>query len=108
MVSLLLPSTYLCLYAVCYSLVCFRSSNLAFSRPLLELFIPLSFVVFPCSSLAQREHAQNVIGWLSAGLRHEQVASHGTVKLVSVAHMRKLIRAFLFLFGDINFPFVCV
>lgn len=35
--------------------------------------------------------------WLSAGLRHEQVASHGTVKHVSVAHIRKLIKDYIFL-----------
>ncbi len=62
-VSVLLPSTYLCRYTICYRLGCFRSSNLAFSRPLLELFIPLSLVLFPFSSLAKREHAQNVIGF---------------------------------------------
>lgn len=34
-----------------------------FSPPLLDLFIPLSLVLFPCSSLARREHAQNVTGF---------------------------------------------
>jgi len=62
-VSVIIPSTYLCLHTICYSLGCFHSSNLVFSRPHRELFIPLSLVLFPCSSLVRREHAQNVIGF---------------------------------------------
>ncbi len=112
-VSVLLPSTYLCRYTICYRVGCFRSSSLAFSRLLLELFIPLSLVLFPFSSLAKREHAQNVIGFplacvtsrlhpmgLSNMSRSPTLGNYKTYDLF----LETLI--FLF-FHDIFFRFVC-